>query len=238
MVISFPLIGVIRLCISGSVVCFMSSPKCSKSFRKVGSFLNKILRRTISHYATIRGHAPPVIRVRNVHRERVDNLSLLGRALLDQRCTAFAPSSTKSGHVETCWSFISRNDGFPSKLCWTATRHPGNYLCRVRRIDKNKNGNVVAYIAKTGCAWSKVGRLDKRQRPTEGGSVDVCLSLVKLLVHRIFLYQEGALPSVCGIDLGSLCDDTVPDRTPIVSSPRWSERLGSCRVYDHHFWLS
>lgn len=61
------------------------------------------------------------------------------------------------------------------------------YLGRAKRIDKN--GNVVAYIAKTGCAWSKDGRLDKRQRPTEGGSVDVCLSLDKLLVHKIFLYR-------------------------------------------------
>lgn len=141
----------------------------------------------ISRSATICGHAPPVIRVRNVHGERVDNLSLLGRALLDQRCTAFAPSSTKSRHADTCWPFISRNDGSPSKLCWTATRHPGNHLCRAKRIDKN--GNVVAYITKTGCAWSKDGGLDKRQRPTEGGSVDVFLSLVKLLVHKIFLYR-------------------------------------------------
>lgn len=137
--------------------------------------MSKILRCTISRSATIRGHAPPVIRVRNVHRERVDNPSLLGRALLDQRCTAFAPSFMKSGHVETCWSFISRNDGSPSKLCWTATRHPGNYLCRAEHIDKN--GNVVAYIAKTGCAWSKDGGLDKRQRPTGGGGVDVFLHL-------------------------------------------------------------
>lgn len=59
------------------------------------------------------------------------------------------------------------------------------YLGRAKRIDKN--GNVVAYIAKTGRAWSKDGRLDKRQRPTEGGSVDVCLSVVKLLVHKTFL---------------------------------------------------
>ena len=70
--------------------------------------MSKILRSTIPRSATIRGHAPAVIRVRNVHRERVDNPSLLGRALLDQRCTAFAPSFMKSGHVETRWSFISR----------------------------------------------------------------------------------------------------------------------------------
>ena len=88
------------------------------------------------------------------------------------------------------WKPVGRSLAATTDLppsCVGQTRRPANYLCRANRIDKN--GNVVANIAKTGRAWSKDGRLDKRQRPTEGGSVDVFLSLVKLLVHKIFLYR-------------------------------------------------